>query len=124
MLQENHQAFADALDKVLVNFFFVIGTYHPNYSNQDLGRPAHEAYTMEISTMIDRAISSAKALPKWAAPENKVDDVPDWQKEWRPTVYRTPKGVVLVIACVTGDHSALMPTLTVSYPVLGTIRSF
>ncbi|KAL0057862.1 Hexadecenal dehydrogenase [Marasmius tenuissimus] len=53
---------------------------------------------MEISTMIDRAISSAKALPKWAAPENKVDDVPDWQKDWRPTVYRTPKGVVLVIA--------------------------
>ncbi|KAJ8090115.1 Hexadecenal dehydrogenase [Marasmius tenuissimus] len=79
MLQENHQAFADAL-------------------NKDLGRPAHEAYTMEISTMIDRAISSAKALPKWAAPENKVDDVPDWQKDWRPTVYRTPKGVVLVIA--------------------------
>ncbi|KAL0572875.1 Hexadecenal dehydrogenase [Marasmius crinis-equi] len=79
MLQENHQAFADALHK-------------------DLGRPAHEAYTMEITAMIERAITSAKALPEWAAAENKEDVVPEWQKSWKPTVYRTPKGVVLVIA--------------------------
>ncbi|KAG7087175.1 hypothetical protein E1B28_013156 [Marasmius oreades] len=79
MMQENHQAFADAL-------------------NMDLGRPAQEAYAMEINPLIERAVSSAKTLPGWAAPERKEDEVPEWQKSWKPTVYRTPKGVVLVIA--------------------------
>ncbi|KAF9264385.1 aldehyde dehydrogenase [Marasmius fiardii PR-910] len=79
MLQENHKVFADAV-------------------NKDLGRPAQEAYAMEITVLIERAITSAKALPKWAAPEQKEDEVPEWQKSWKPTVHRTPKGVVLVIA--------------------------
>ncbi|KAK7051314.1 Hexadecenal dehydrogenase [Paramarasmius palmivorus] len=79
MLQENHKAFADAIQ-------------------QDLGRPYLESYMNEVNAIIERSLISVKQLPDWAKDEDKSNDVPEWQKDWKPRIHRTPKGVVLIIA--------------------------
>ncbi|KAL5525423.1 HFD1_2 [Sanghuangporus sanghuang] len=78
MCQENVDTFTDAIFK-------------------DLGKPKQEALLYEVGPIIQRAVQSAERLEEWARPE-KVTDVPDWQRPWAPTVYRAPKGPVLVIA--------------------------
>ncbi|KAJ7214515.1 aldehyde dehydrogenase, partial [Mycena pura] len=77
MLQQNHDAFADALEK-------------------DLGKPRVEVYNHEVGASIARSIASARALEDWDRPV--VVDAPDWQKPWKPTVYRAGKGTVVIIA--------------------------
>jgi aldehyde dehydrogenase (NAD+) len=64
----------------------------------DLGRPALEAYQTEIGPLFERALIFAKQLRTWAAPEDKTDEVPDWQKDWKVQVFKQPKGAVLAIA--------------------------
>lgn len=52
----------------------------------------------EVGSIVGRSVESAEKLEKWAAPEDKTSEVPDWQKSWRPRVERAPKGVALIIA--------------------------
>ncbi|KAJ6590364.1 aldehyde dehydrogenase [Mycena sp. CBHHK59/15] len=77
MVQENGQAFADALGK-------------------DLGKPKIEVYFSEIGAIVERCITSAAELQEWAKP--LAVQPPDWQKSWNPTVYKGAKGTVLIIA--------------------------
>ncbi|KII92978.1 hypothetical protein PLICRDRAFT_155932 [Plicaturopsis crispa FD-325 SS-3] len=63
---------------------------------QDLGRPKQETLFIEIGPIIERSVLSAERLEEWAEPE--TPEVPDWQKEWRPKIYKASKGTVLIIA--------------------------
>jgi acyl-CoA reductase-like NAD-dependent aldehyde dehydrogenase len=80
MIQENKESWYEAL-------------------RQDLGRPDQETALHELGPIVDRCVRSVEQLEEWARPLVPTD-VPDWQKTWKPTAYRGPKGVVLVIACV------------------------
>ncbi|KZT21750.1 aldehyde dehydrogenase [Neolentinus lepideus HHB14362 ss-1] len=62
----------------------------------DLGKPRMESWLGEIAGLVKRILLTAESLEEWTKPE--YPEVPDWQKPWRPTVYKTPKGVVLIIA--------------------------
>ncbi|KDQ60950.1 hypothetical protein JAAARDRAFT_77074 [Jaapia argillacea MUCL 33604] len=77
MAQENSDAFVEAIGK-------------------DLGKPPMETWVGEVGGLIDRCLQCATSLEDWSKPE--VIDVPDWQKPWQPTIYKAPKGVVLIIA--------------------------
>lgn len=79
MLQENHQAFSDAV-----------------YA--DLGKPALEVYAMEMGPIIERCVLLATNLKEWSAPIDKSAEVAAWQSGWSPKVYWAPKGVALCIA--------------------------
>ena len=67
----------------------------------DLGRPIAETHAIEIGPVVERAIISVAKLETWTAPEVLTDVVPDWQKSWKPTIYRAAKGVVLIIGQVS-----------------------
>ncbi|KAJ7075541.1 aldehyde dehydrogenase [Mycena belliarum] len=77
MAQENREAFAEAIAL-------------------DIGKPKTEVYFAEVGTIVKRSVMSARALENWAKPV--VVDVPDWQKAWKPTVHKAPKGTALIIA--------------------------
>ncbi|KAK0457732.1 aldehyde dehydrogenase, partial [Desarmillaria tabescens] len=78
MVQDNKDLFAQAL-------------------YNDVGKPAMEAYSYEISPILERVMITATNLPEWAKPEHKTDLFDHNQKAWSPKVYFSPKGVVLVI---------------------------
>ncbi|KAL4266026.1 Aldehyde dehydrogenase [Pleurotus pulmonarius] len=63
----------------------------------DLGRPIAETHAIEIGPVVERAIISVAKLETWTAPKVLTDVVPDWQKSWKPTIYRAAKGVALII---------------------------
>ncbi|KAG2065876.1 aldehyde dehydrogenase [Suillus decipiens] len=63
---------------------------------KDLGKPKTEVLMAEVGTIIERAVKSAKQLPEWA--QTEYPDVPDWQKSWKPTIYKAPKGTALIIS--------------------------
>ncbi|KAJ7842335.1 aldehyde dehydrogenase [Mycena olivaceomarginata] len=77
MMQENAEAFAEAL-------------------TEDLGKPKLESYSFEIGAIIERSLIGAQRLDDWAKPIPV--DSPDWQKPLKPTVYKAAKGTVLIIA--------------------------
>ncbi|KAG8899350.1 hypothetical protein FRB99_006771, partial [Tulasnella sp. 403] len=62
---------------------------------KDLGRPALEASLMELSTTITDCMTAYDNVDKWSKPEG----VPfHWSfTVMRPKIYKTPKGVVLII---------------------------
>ncbi|KAF9501947.1 aldehyde dehydrogenase [Pleurotus eryngii] len=62
----------------------------------DLGRPIAETHLMEVGPIVERAIVSAAQLETWTTSEVFTNTVPDWQKSWKPTIYRAAKGVVLI----------------------------
>ncbi|KAG2129419.1 aldehyde dehydrogenase [Suillus bovinus] len=63
---------------------------------KDLGKPKTEALSNELGNVIDRAVKSAERLPERAKPEHP--EVVDRQKPWNPTIYKAPKGTVLIIS--------------------------
>ncbi|KAJ7846614.1 aldehyde dehydrogenase [Mycena olivaceomarginata] len=71
MMQENAEAFAEAL-------------------TEDLGKPKLESYSFEIGAIIERSLIGAQRLDDWAKPIPV--DSPDWQKPLKPTA------TVLIIA--------------------------
>ncbi|KAJ7351286.1 aldehyde dehydrogenase [Mycena albidolilacea] len=77
MMQENAEAFAEAL-------------------TEDLGKPKLESYSFEIGAILERSLIGAQRLDDWAKPIPV--DSPDWQKPLKPTVYKAAKGTVLIIA--------------------------
>ncbi|KAK0488734.1 aldehyde dehydrogenase [Armillaria novae-zelandiae] len=64
----------------------------------DVGKPAMEAHSYEISLVLERAMIAATNLPEWTKPEHKTDLFDPDQKAWNPKVYFAPRGIVLVIA--------------------------
>ena len=79
MLQENREAFAQALDK-------------------DLAKPKFESYLFEIGGCIERSLKSAAALEEWSKPEDVPGEV--FQRNWNIKIHKSAKGPVLVIAYV------------------------
>ncbi|KAF8144278.1 aldehyde dehydrogenase [Mycena galopus ATCC 62051] len=77
MLQDNAEAFGEALEK-------------------DLGKPKLEVYGFELGGLIERALLAVERLDNWAKPVSV--NAPDWQKPLKPTVYKTAKGTVLIIS--------------------------
>jgi len=63
---------------------------------KDLGKPKTEVLAAEVGVVIKRALKSAEKLPQWAEPEHP--EVSARQKSWKPTLYRAPKGTVLIIS--------------------------
>ncbi|KAJ8514395.1 hypothetical protein ONZ45_g8071 [Pleurotus djamor] len=63
----------------------------------DLGRPKAETLPAETGLIVERCLISADKLEEWTTPEVLTDIVPDWQKSWKPTIYKEAKGVVLII---------------------------
>lgn len=63
---------------------------------KDLGKPKTEVLMAEVGVIVERAVKSAEQLPEWAKTE--YPEVPDWQKSWKPTLYKAPKGTVLIIS--------------------------
>ncbi|KAH0833838.1 aldehyde dehydrogenase [Lanmaoa asiatica] len=63
---------------------------------KDLSKPRVEVLMTEIGAIVERATKSAEQLDAWAMPEHP--EVPDWQKGWKPTVFKAPKGTVLIIS--------------------------
>ncbi|KAG1733555.1 aldehyde dehydrogenase [Suillus lakei] len=62
----------------------------------DLGKPKTEVLMAEVGSIIEGAVKSAERLPEWAKTE--YPKVADWQKPWKPTIYKAPKGTVLIIS--------------------------
>ena len=65
----------------------------------DLLKPRHEVLGGEIGTIVHRATQSIALLDEWACDESVP--APDWQKSWSPTILKRPRGVVLVVSCVS-----------------------
>ncbi|KAG2344156.1 aldehyde dehydrogenase [Suillus weaverae] len=63
---------------------------------KDLGKPKTEVLMAEVGSVIERAVKSAEHLPEWAKTE--YPKVADWQKSWKPTLYKAPRGTVLIIS--------------------------
>lgn len=80
MLQENADAFADAIFR-------------------DLGKPKQEVYGMEIGAIVERSLICADSLGEWSKPQ-EIKVAAEWAASWSPKVLPTPKGVVLIIAYV------------------------
>ncbi|KAF8438329.1 aldehyde dehydrogenase [Boletus edulis BED1] len=64
--------------------------------NKDLSKPRLEVLRTEVGNIVERATKSAQKLDVWAAPEHP--DVPDWQKGWKPTILKAPRGTVLIMS--------------------------
>ncbi|KAJ6540724.1 aldehyde dehydrogenase [Mycena capillaripes] len=77
MVQDNREAFAEALSK-------------------DLGKPKTETFALEIGSVVDRCLVSVQQLDDWAKPV--LVDAPVWQQPMKPTIYKAAKGTVLIIA--------------------------
>ncbi|TFY78986.1 hypothetical protein EWM64_g5029 [Hericium alpestre] len=63
----------------------------------DFRKPEMEIQIGEVGPIVERSIKSAELLEEWAKPE-AVDVKAAWQQSWGSTLYKTPKGVVLIIA--------------------------
>jgi hypothetical protein len=73
----------------------------------DLRKPRLEVLGGELGPIVHRATRAIEQLDEWARDESVA--VPDLQKSWSPTVLKRPKGVVLVVSCVSMASSS--PTL-------------
>ncbi|KIM65527.1 hypothetical protein SCLCIDRAFT_1212262 [Scleroderma citrinum Foug A] len=62
---------------------------------RDYTKPRFEVMG-EVATVVERALSSVEQLEEWVKPEQP--DVPESQKGWKPTIYKAPKGTVLIIS--------------------------
>jgi aldehyde dehydrogenase (NAD+) len=65
----------------------------------DLGRHKLECSFPEIAPIVAGAIRAADSLEEWNKPEKP--EVEEWRSSWDTTIYTSPKGVVLIIGCVS-----------------------
>lgn len=63
---------------------------------RDFAKPRFEVIVAELAGVVKIALKSAEKLEEWAQPERP--DVPDSQRSWNPTIYKVPKGTVLIIS--------------------------
>ncbi|KAI0674632.1 aldehyde dehydrogenase [Trametes maxima] len=78
MLQAHHTAFEDAI-------------------LADLNRPRIETTVAEVAHVITSALNAAENFEGWAAPQPCPTEEA-WRAGWDATVYKEPKGVVLLIS--------------------------
>ncbi|TFK21242.1 aldehyde dehydrogenase [Coprinopsis marcescibilis] len=78
LIQENTDAFCEALDK-------------------DFGKPAREILMGELGPAFERTLQSAKDVESWAK-TTPAEGVPEWQSTWGARVEKRAKGVVLIIS--------------------------
>ena len=78
MLQDNHTAFEDALIA-------------------DLNKPRIETTVAEVAHLVISAMNAISNLAEWAAP-TPCPTEETWRGAWGATLYKEPKGVVLVIS--------------------------
>ncbi|KAI0727449.1 Aldehyde/histidinol dehydrogenase [Fomitopsis betulina] len=64
-------------------------------ANEDLGKPKLEV-VLELNGIVSAVRYALDNLDKWTRPE-KVDVVEDFKRGWDATIYKVPKGVVLII---------------------------
>lgn len=76
LVQENHERIEHALE-------------------EDLGRHVLEARLPELGPIIMAALSAADKLEEWNAPEKP--EVEQWRSGWDTTIFKAPKGAVLLI---------------------------
>ncbi|KAG1813444.1 aldehyde dehydrogenase [Suillus variegatus] len=82
---------------------------------KDLGKPKTEVLMAEVGCIIETAMKSAEQLPVWAKTE--YPEVADWQKPWKPTVYKAPRGTVLIFSPWN------YPMLLIFQPLIGAIAA-
>ncbi|KAG1810461.1 aldehyde dehydrogenase [Suillus plorans] len=82
---------------------------------KDLGKPKTEVLMAEVGSIIERAVKSAEQLPVWAKTE--YPEVADWQKPWKPTLYKAPRGTALIISPWN------YPMILTFQPLLGAIAA-
>lgn len=78
MLQDNHTAFEDAI-------------------LADLNKPRIETTVSEVAHLITSVLNAAENLESWAAPD-PCPTQEAWRSSWGATLYKEPKGVVLIIS--------------------------
>lgn len=61
----------------------------------DLGKPRLETANGEAGPVLGAALYAASKLEEWTKPEQP--EVEAWKSSWDTTVYRAPKGVILII---------------------------
>lgn len=64
-------------------------------ANEDLGKPKLEV-VLELNGIVSAVRYALDNLDKWTRPE-KVGVVEDFKRGWDATIYKVPKGVVLII---------------------------
>ncbi|KAI0790454.1 Aldehyde/histidinol dehydrogenase [Abortiporus biennis] len=62
----------------------------------DLGKPALEVVLNELGPVVQACLRAVKYLEEWAEPEKPP--VEEWRSNWDTTIYKAPKGVVLLIS--------------------------
>lgn len=77
MLQENQAAFEEAHYK-------------------DFSKPRIELAVNEIAGPLATLLQALEHLEEWARPEKPA--VEAWRSSWNTTLYKVPKGVVLIIS--------------------------
>ncbi|KAI0055289.1 aldehyde dehydrogenase [Artomyces pyxidatus] len=77
MLQENEERLAEAI-------------------HIDLGKPRLETTVADIGPVVYGVTVALESLEEWTAPE-KPSKLPQWRANWDTTVYKSPKGAVLII---------------------------
>jgi len=82
---------------------------------KDLGKPKTEVLMAEVGCIIETAMKSAEQLPVWAKTE--YPEVADWQKPWKPTLYKAPRGTVLIFSPWN------YPMLLIFQPLIGAIAA-
>ena len=85
MVQDNHTAFEDAL-------------------LADLNKPRMETTVSEVSHLITSVLYAVENFEAWAAPE-PCPTKEAWRSAWGATLYKEPKGVVLIISYVLSLRS-------------------
>ncbi|KAI0777351.1 aldehyde dehydrogenase [Trametes elegans] len=78
MLQDHHTAFEDAL-------------------LADLNKPRMETTVAEVTHLITSTLNAVGNLEEWAAPQ-PCPTQEEWRSGWGATLYKEPKGVVLIIS--------------------------
>jgi len=61
----------------------------------DLGKPRLQSTNGDLGPVLGGALYAAEHLEEWTKPEKP--EVEEWRSSWDTTVYKVPKGVVLII---------------------------
>lgn len=89
-------------------------------SQEDISRHRIELNITEIVPIITGALRAAESLEDWNRPEKP--EVEEWRKNYDTTLYKAPKGIVLIIGYVPWPIRTCATTLTKFTIALGTIH--
>jgi len=64
--------------------------------HKDMGKPRQEALVADIGPVVYGVVNMLENLEEWTSPD-KPAKLPAWRANWDTTVYKSPKGAVLLI---------------------------